>query len=134
MHNRHDICNMHGRPPHTNFNINDSQIIFDFYNLPQKMPWYNIYLSFDNHHTRETYIPDTQHAHKKNRYTTNRRFLGIFAYTPGVICSNKYHTSHTYISFSQHAHEFLIHVIGKKTFVRCTSSLFGTHDVDNRHK
>ena len=42
------------------------------------------------------------------------RVLGIFAYTPGVICSNKYHTSYTYISFPQHAHEFLIYVISKK--------------------
>ena len=54
------------------------------------------------------------------------RFLGIFAYTPGVIRTNKYLTSHKYISFPQHAHEVLIYVIGKKTSLSCTSSMLDT--------
>lgn len=97
-----------------------------------------IYLLITITHGRHIFLIHSTHMILMHTQQTELRsmcrFLGIFAYTPGVICSNKYHTSYTYISFPQHAHEFLIYVISKKTFVRCTSSLFGTHDVDNRHK
>ena len=97
-----------------------------------------IYLLITITHGRHIFLIHSTHMILMHTQQTELRsmcrFLGIFAYTPGVICSNKYHTSYTYISFPQHAHEFLIYVISKKTFVRCTSSLFGTHGVDNRHK